>query len=1367
MTTSWLEVSKKEEYLKLAPEQREIAKGQYFDSVVAPRVPGKDLELARGQFFNHTKRMDIKDEVPSWIDKQVSGMIRGTQRIAGVGIGIVNSPLAFVWGSQVPKYKYEEDVAKLPWWDRELVAIGGGFVSAWRSISKKGDWGDLYGEYFKTVTGTTIEERLPTGTKWSAPTIEFLANVVSDPLIAFGEASRIASLRVPKSFKGTLPPEVLKSLERIEKLERAEKDVIRRQLLDALENRKGYMKWWEGKLEKLEEIDMVRRTKMSQHADAMIQPQLPAGQGFTFRDPSINKKLIAQKAEALTKVGALPPGQGFRLGSNLSDLQAQASKVFPKLDFTVDAIGESGSMLPEGLAQVTNRKFSNVFDKNYSFSVPIDDVAGGIRRKAAELKSVSPARESAEVFAKELRTVQSPKGKHLLAKRLAKEEQRSNLILPERITIEPTESGFKVMDGGAYAGISGKTEAVVLKKAKQRYGVIGAGTEDAARKTTWQYGTSAKATGGLVLGIGEDEDGNITYDIGKGLAGSLAVAGGLRLKNSFGKKFADTMGKNPSWAKVNAMVGETGRTFEVSGLFGRLTKNLFDRFYPLKAKGTQATYEAARKFSSYKDVAKSKFGELKDSLSAVKNDEVIVTDYITAQRALSRAERGLKNPNGVTLEDAQRAIVEIEAHYAQSGKNVEQLRNASRAFKQWTHDYILKDALDSGILSREGYNSIVKNNEWYATFDVLDHLPSNLDDIPSGITGEYFSVANQKIIKKMIGTEKKIANPLEATVRKFTEAQAIFARNKVANIFIDDPGAKQLYRPVAKSKKEFGIMKNQGLDPVMDGAWNKNEFGSISRFKNGRVEKYVANKDIADAMKQLTPWQAPRVVQGLNAIFRASATTLYLPFTISNAMRDALMAYTTAPVHRTPHKFIRDWGKGFKEGFKHEFLGKSNLAEEYIESGGGFGYVGDLRKAKLARSQLFTKGMIRSSGDIVTSPFKLIEKISATVELAPRLGTFDRAKILGLTSDDAALLARQSTIDFNRGGTLTKVANQFIPFLNARVQGRVNVAVALKDRPGQTLAKAFASTVVPGVAAYAWNRLYYSDLYDDIPEYIKDNYFTIIIGKDQDEKGKVVPKYLVISKGDLGQMSFNPIEFGLDKMWEKDKQGTGEFLVNYLSDLSPIEFAREGKVSASKAAGGLLPPIVKGFAEDWANLKFYQGTEVVPYWTGKTRPPELQYHENTPESYKQAGKILKISPLRLQNFAGNILAGYGREGLSMDSMVRGLTGRLMKTKGGAIEQRAWISVKDIESGYITARAYAEEAIKKGDRKAASQIMTSWNKGLASQVSEFNKEFQQYGLKDKGGLMRSYMFTPRKRKTILTKRVDEFSGIQKKLTRRKR
>ena len=1236
MTLSWLDVIQKKEYQSLSDEDKVAAQNQYFDSVVSPKVPTAKRGIAREQFNNYVKEQNIQQDVPGFLDN----MWEGTKRVGGIGIGILNSPSAFSWGSVNARNIDKEQYDKLPKHKQILISLGGGLESAWKSISKKGEYGTIYDDYFTETTGKSIQDSLPDSLKWAAPTLGFLGDVAGDPIFGATTAKAFTKYKVPKNFQKSIPKEVIKDLEKFEKLEGQQKQLITGKLKDIFESRADYKKWWGEKLSKAESIAEEKGFK-----------DTGSYQSWWEKDALSQERNLGKTGNPLMKEG----------------------------EHSV-----RGTTAPQ----------------NAMVGSPKEKFATQIQKETHELSKLADS----------ARFKPRPAGPEKLIQKQGLNEYRKSKGLPvidvDKAVISNRQAAQKLSDLNKFRKSKGLPDIVLNNR----------GSLDIDFKT-----------------------------LGKGM-----------------KELSNHVNNSEAWSKVHGMVDNSKKTFDKMVYLSKLNQTFFDRFGPLKKKSQEA-YEAARTFSAYKDKAKIHFDELKTVFKPVKNSEVIMTDYISAHRAMNRAERGLKNPNGVTLQDAKQAIADIESAYTKMGGNAGELKTALKGFQDWTNKHILGKAYESGVLSAELYNKIKSTNEWYATFDIVDHLPSDLSKVPNLPSSEFFSVANQKVIKSMVGTEKKMRNPLEATIAKFMDAQQLFERNKVASAFIEDGGTKGMFRPVAKSQKELGALKKKGLDPVMEGAWNKNDFDTISRFKDGKVERYLVDKEVADIMKQLTPRQAPKIIQAVNTVFRKAATSTYLPFTISNAFRDAFMAFTTAPVYKTSSagKFGKDWAKGFWEGAKHEFLGSSDLAKEYIESGGGFGYVGNLRNTKLAKNQLFKRGMIKASTDIITSPIQLIEKVSSTVELAPRLGVFERAKMADIPVGDAALMARQSTIDFNRGGTWTKVANQWLPFLNARVQSRVTLASALKNNPKQTLAKVFASTAVPGAATYSWNRLYYSKEYDDIPADVKQNYFVLITGTTEDKYNNKVPKYFVIPKGDVGQMAWNPIEFGLDQRWKEDKEGTAAFLVDYLDDLSPVEFSRDGKFSPTKLLSSITPPIGKAFIEPAINLNLYQGSEIVPHWMAKTLPPELQYKENTPELYKKLGKIIKVSPEKLKTVAGNIVAGYGREGGSLEAMMRGLTGRLVKSRGGEIRNQAFISIKDIENGFISARGYAKELVKSGDRKGAIELMNRWNNGLNEQVKAFNKKYAEYDIMDKGGLKRSYLFTMEKRKNVLTKKKD-IDPLKKKL-----
>ncbi len=910
----------------------------------------------------------------------------------------------------------------------------------------------------------------------------------------------------------------------------------------------------------------------------------------------------------------------------------------------------------------------------------------------------------------------------------------------------------------------------------------GPGYEKSARplsvKSLSKDPTTARASGGAILGIEEDENGNLQYNIGKGLAGTLGVTAGIKYAGK-ANKLKETLAKYPALKKIHESVGKKREAFDFSGLIPRLVESFRDRFtdrFAALEKTSPATYVEASTFRSHADVSYQKFMELADSMQPVKKDEVWVTNYLTAHRDVTRAERGIRNPGDVTLTEAKEAISNIEEIWTQSGKNLDDLHTARDDFQAWTHDNILKPLLEGGIINQASYNEIVKNNQWYVAFDVLDRM-DEAGKLPSGFTSaEWFSTPTQKVVKSLKGTTKQIDNPIDSTIRKFTEAQGTIAKNGVASTLIDDPGMAELIQPVAESAKQFKILQNMGQNPVTSGSIPKG-YDTISRFKDGRVEKYAVPKNIATAMKQLTPWQAPKVVQMYHTVFRGAATTFRVAFMLGNVPRDALMAYVSSPVYRARDvagKFQADWINGAWEASKEEFpwltkkFGKSETVEQYIKDGGGFGYAGaeafDSAGRKLPRTALFEKSGFRKAATVVVSPATLVKKLNSITELAPRLGIYERAKKVGYFDDEAAMLGRRGTIDFNKGGRWVKAANQWVPFLNARVQARTVLANALRTDTKNTLAKASVAIIPPAVTAYAFNNIYFKDLYEDVPEYIKKDYFIMIYGSEENDKGKTVPKMIALAKGDIGQMLANPLELMLDKMFSERPKDTKKFLMDFINDLSPVDAVRDGELSGTKLASSLLPPGGKavGTMTGAIEKNLYTGYDTIPR-SLQDDPPELQVKENTPWLHKKIGAALGVSPLKVQSVMSDVLAGYGREGLSPKAMLDGITGKVFKVKGGAIEREAVEYIDDnIKKGYSTAKSYAENAVAAGDISEAITLMNKWNQGISEGIAEYNKLYRKYGFQNRGKLQKDHTFTLQKRKNILKGKKVKQSYLERQL-----
>src|SRR2546429_71527 len=69
--TTWAEVEANPEYQKLPADQKEIARNQYFDQVVAPKVPKDQVQAVRGQFDQQTKKTPEQPGMWSQIGRQV------------------------------------------------------------------------------------------------------------------------------------------------------------------------------------------------------------------------------------------------------------------------------------------------------------------------------------------------------------------------------------------------------------------------------------------------------------------------------------------------------------------------------------------------------------------------------------------------------------------------------------------------------------------------------------------------------------------------------------------------------------------------------------------------------------------------------------------------------------------------------------------------------------------------------------------------------------------------------------------------------------------------------------------------------------------------------------------------------------------------------------------------------------------------------------------------------------------------------------------------------------------------------------------------------------------------------------------------
>jgi len=758
---------------------------------------------------------------------------------------------------------------------------------------------------------------------------------------------------------------------------------------------------------------------------------------------------------------------------------------------------------------------------------------------------------------------------------------------------------------------------------------------------------------------------------------------------------------------IDKMLGETSKPKKlldwVKQAPKKFTEAFSDRFAPMKKFEddlskmagqpidiNSSPYIGARMYAGRMGTVEVELQNLQKIVQPLAKSRADFTRYVLAKRASERASRGFANPAGVTEEQALQAINELKIKVGDAA--FKQFENAEQAIQTWADQAILQPAVKSGIISKEAYEGVIKNNKHWIPFHVLDYLPDprHVDSIKAG--GEIFSVSKQGIVKELEGTEKTIQDPFETIISRLSQSVSLIKRNEVAKKLID-------LRDQFRQAKEL-------LIPLEKDASAPKGWGSISVFMDGKATKWAVPEELSWAMHQMNEAEAGLIgkfMRFTSGAFRKGATTFYIPFSLSNAFRDAQMATMASKYGFN----VADWAKGFGNGLKAAFGWESKLYDDFMRNGGGFGgYIQNIRSLSGAKEALFEPAWLKRTKAVI-NPFNLVSNFAEAIELAPRLGVYSKTLKKGTTAYEAAFEARNATIDFAKAGQEMRIINMWIPFVNARWQALLNTAKVFKERPIRSAAKAGALIITPGVTTYLWNTMNYPDLYDDIPQWAKDTYFTVIVGEDVDKDGNRVPKIVQIPKGDVGQIFYNPIEYALEYVRKGEPQNFTKLALEWMSQLAPIPFTRDGELSTSQVLSGGLPPVIRTPIELATNQSFFSGYPIVPRNMEKVASTE-QYDEKTPQLAVTIGRALGISPMKLAYGVGGLLGGFGREAIDPAKILEMTSQRFYRTSGGAKINEAWNLKYEAEVGYNTARQQAVRAIEAGDTEAAFKIMDSWN-----------------------------------------------------------
>lgn len=528
-------------------------------------------------------------------------------------------------------------------------------------------------------------------------------------------------------------------------------------------------------------------------------------------------------------------------------------------------------------------------------------------------------------------------------------------------------------------------------------------------------------------------------------------------------------------------------------------------------------------------------------------------------------------------------------------------------------DQGLQELVNAGFISPDAVKTIRSQNPDYAPlYRVMDEMDEYLG-LPTRKT-----MQGKNPVVKIKGSKRQIESPVESIIGNTFRQRAAIEKNRVAQSII-------------------------GLNKVADMGFNKvakSGNDTITVWNNGVKEYWQVGTDIADVAKGVNEEVTNtllKIIQAPAQLLRQGATGRNPAFMIPNVIRDQLDAGITSKYGYIP--FV-DYVSGLKSMVKNDAI-----YQKWQNSG-----------AKIDLGELSGKKSVAKLFDEKKSKKRLYQWITAGLDVMgkyseqpTRVGLFKKAYSKTGNELLGAMESRDATVDFARMGSKMKVANSIIPFLNVGVQGFDKLVRATRNNPKKVLLNMGIYGATPAIAVTAYNLQNFPEEYEEIPQYLKDDNFVIVVGRNAEG----VVDYLTIPKGNILPIVTNPIQSFMEYMAGVDSKSFSELATSLVSDTLPVlEGGNTPTEVLVKTTGSMIPQFAKPIIEDITNKSFYkydakkeaQGKEsgaIVPYYL-KSKPPYQQTYDFTPQMYQKIGAVLNVSPLRVKNLMEGYLAGYAK-----------------------------------------------------------------------------------------------------------------------------
>ena len=622
-----------------------------------------------------------------------------------------------------------------------------------------------------------------------------------------------------------------------------------------------------------------------------------------------------------------------------------------------------------------------------------------------------------------------------------------------------------------------------------------------------------------------------------------------------------------------------------------------------------------------------------------------MTDYLYALHAAERNKlilerEGVENGSGLSDADAKKILDDLTS---ERKAELDQVVKLVRQMQQDTRDM----QVEFGLESRENMDEYESQFKNYVTLAGLatDESDSSSTSHPTGGVGLQ---VKGPINRQAKGRKTRADNLLAQTIAQANATIMAARKNEVLmslhDLIKENPNSK------VWSIKNQAVREDPNVVPI-------------------RVEgeqKYIRFVDpsYAATLKNMTIPSSnilTRLLRAPNNWLRKSFTTLNPEFVISNFARDIQSALFSAAAEadiqggqilgkKVMGDMVRLVGPSLKAIMKEtnpESLGKlfeenpllAKYYQEFKDDGGktGWGYVKPLEEIA-ARLEKETGGKTKAQeilGKIKENTIDVVEGVNEAFEDSIRLSSYVAAREAGVSRQDAAVFAKNITVNFNKHGEYGQAANSLYLFFNASVQGSARVIRSLgfkapnsqtellrkqgflgkaqdyKNRISAPQKMVAGFTIFSAMVAMAGRAMSDEDedgvlYWDKIPAYVKER--NLVIMTDGKNYIKIPLPYGFNIFANLGTAAVDTAAGG------KEVDESMLFLANsIISSFSPISFGQSEDLVGylSKAVS---PTAWKPIAEVRANETYFGGPVFAEQSTYGVVKPESSMSFKSPKA---------------------------------------------------------------------------------------------------------------------------------------------------------